>query len=59
MRTAPSKSPYSFQVFESSGGARIFRIPMKVFPDLWAYAYLVLVDEYIVLIDTYFKIMSS
>jgi glyoxylase-like metal-dependent hydrolase (beta-lactamase superfamily II) len=47
-----TKTPYSFQTFETSGGARIFRIPMKVFPDLWSYAYLVLVDDYIVLIDT-------
>ncbi len=47
-----TKTPYSFQTFETSGGARIFRIPMKVFPYLWAYAYLVLVDDYTVLIDT-------
>jgi len=47
-----TKTPYTFQTFESSSGARIFRIPMKVFPDLWAYAYLVLVDGCIVLIDT-------
>jgi glyoxylase-like metal-dependent hydrolase (beta-lactamase superfamily II) len=46
------KTPYTFQTFESMGGARIFRIPMKVFPDLWAYAYLVLVDDQVVLIDT-------
>lgn len=52
MSAAPAKSPYTFQTFESAGGARIFRIPMKVFPDLWGYAYLVLVDDYIALIDT-------
>ena len=46
------KTLYTFQTFETTGGARIFRIPMKVFPDLWAYAYLVLVDGSIVLIDT-------
>jgi glyoxylase-like metal-dependent hydrolase (beta-lactamase superfamily II) len=46
------KTPYTLQTFETSGGARIFRIPMNVFPDLWAYAYLVLVDGSIVLIDT-------
>ena len=44
--------PYTFQTFESSGGGRIFRIPMHVFPDLWAYAYLVLVDDHVALIDT-------
>jgi glyoxylase-like metal-dependent hydrolase (beta-lactamase superfamily II) len=52
MDRAPAKTAPTFQVFETTGGARIFRIPMKVFPDLWAYAYLVLVDDSIVLIDT-------
>ena len=47
-----TKIPYTFQTFETSGGARIFRIPMNVFPDFWAYAYLVLVDGHTVLIDT-------
>jgi glyoxylase-like metal-dependent hydrolase (beta-lactamase superfamily II) len=42
----------TFQAFKTSGGARVFRIPLKVFPDLWAYAYLVLVDDSVVLIDT-------
>jgi glyoxylase-like metal-dependent hydrolase (beta-lactamase superfamily II) len=45
-------TPYEFQAYETSGGAHIFRIPMKVFPNLWAYAYLVIVDDMIVLIDT-------
>jgi glyoxylase-like metal-dependent hydrolase (beta-lactamase superfamily II) len=53
MMAAVSARPApTFQSFETSGGARIFRIPMKVFPDLWSYAYLVLVDDLIVLIDT-------
>jgi hypothetical protein len=52
MDSAPVKNAPTFQAFETSGGARIFRIPMKVFPELWAYAYLVLVDDSIVLIDT-------
>ena len=43
---------YTFESFETRGGARIFRIPMHVFPDLWAYAYLVLVKDQVVLIDT-------
>jgi len=47
-----TKIPYTFQTFETTGGARIFRIPMNVFPDFWAYAYLVLVDGHTVLIDT-------
>jgi glyoxylase-like metal-dependent hydrolase (beta-lactamase superfamily II) len=46
------KIPYTFQFFETTGGARIFRIPMNVFPDFWAYAYLVLVNDHTVLIDT-------
>jgi glyoxylase-like metal-dependent hydrolase (beta-lactamase superfamily II) len=45
-------SAHIFQAFETNGGARIYRIPMQVFPDLWAYATLVLLDDYIVLIDT-------
>jgi glyoxylase-like metal-dependent hydrolase (beta-lactamase superfamily II) len=52
METSPNKTPPTFQTFESSGGARIFRLPMKVFPDLWAYSYLVLVDGLVVLIDS-------
>jgi len=47
-----TKIPYTFQTFETTGGARIFRIPMNVFPEFWAYAYLVLVDGHTVLIDT-------
>jgi glyoxylase-like metal-dependent hydrolase (beta-lactamase superfamily II) len=47
-----TKIPYTFQTFETNGGARIFRIPMNVFPDFWAYAYLVLVEGQFVLIDT-------
>jgi len=43
---------HTFQSFETSGGGRIFRIPMKTFPDLWGYAYLVLVEDAIVLIDS-------
>jgi glyoxylase-like metal-dependent hydrolase (beta-lactamase superfamily II) len=39
-------------VFESSGGAKIHRIPLEVFPKFWAYAYVVKKDEYRVLIDT-------
>jgi glyoxylase-like metal-dependent hydrolase (beta-lactamase superfamily II) len=52
MELHPMKTPTTFQTFITSGGARIFRIPLNVFPGFWAYAYLVLVDDHIVLIDT-------
>lgn len=38
--------------FESAGGAQIFRMPAEAFPGLRAYVYLVLFDNYRVLIDT-------
>ena len=38
-------------LFESSGVARIHRLPLEVFPGFWAYVYLVQKDEYSVLID--------
>lgn len=37
--------------FESSGGSLIFRIPLEVFPDYIAYAYLVAVGDHLTLID--------
>jgi glyoxylase-like metal-dependent hydrolase (beta-lactamase superfamily II) len=43
---------HTVQTYETVGGARIFQIPIIVFPDLWAYAYLVLVDGSVVLIDS-------
>jgi glyoxylase-like metal-dependent hydrolase (beta-lactamase superfamily II) len=52
MDTPSTRIPHTFETFETAGGARIFRIPMNAFPDFWAYAYLVLVGEDIVLIDT-------
>ncbi|HET9909954.1 MAG TPA: MBL fold metallo-hydrolase [Anaerolineales bacterium] len=36
---------------ETAGGAKIHRISLEVFPDFWAYVYLVLKDELSVLID--------
>jgi glyoxylase-like metal-dependent hydrolase (beta-lactamase superfamily II) len=42
----------TFAQFETSGGARIYRLPLEVFPNFWAYAYIVQKDEYCVLIDT-------
>lgn len=42
----------SFAVFESASGARIHRLPLQVFPNFWAYAYVVRQKENIFLIDT-------
>ena len=42
----------SVQRFKTNRGANIFQLPVEAFPGFWAYAYLVLVDEYRVLIDT-------
>lgn len=38
--------------YGTEAGGRIFRIPLNVFPGLWGYAYVVLVEDYRVLIDT-------
>jgi glyoxylase-like metal-dependent hydrolase (beta-lactamase superfamily II) len=43
---------HSVRLFESSQGARIVRLPLNAFPDFWVYAYLVLYEEYCLLIDT-------
>ncbi|NOY98628.1 MAG: MBL fold metallo-hydrolase [Chloroflexi bacterium] len=53
MEPIPStKIPHTFKVFTTAGGARIYRIPLKAFPNFWVYAYLVFVDGFRVLIDT-------
>jgi len=39
-------------VFDSSSRAKINRIPIEVFPNFWAYVYVVQIDEYTVLIDS-------
>jgi glyoxylase-like metal-dependent hydrolase (beta-lactamase superfamily II) len=39
-------------LFETSGGAKIARIPLEVFPHFWAYVYVVQKEEYCVLIDS-------
>jgi glyoxylase-like metal-dependent hydrolase (beta-lactamase superfamily II) len=41
-----------FFLFESSEGASIYRIPLEVFPNFWAYAHLVQKNGFTVLIDT-------
>ena len=45
-------SPHpSFASFESSGGARVDRIPVEAFPGFWAYTYLIHHDANRYLID--------
>jgi glyoxylase-like metal-dependent hydrolase (beta-lactamase superfamily II) len=41
----------TFAVFETSGGAKIHRLPLEVFPNFWGYVYVVQKDSYCVLID--------
>jgi glyoxylase-like metal-dependent hydrolase (beta-lactamase superfamily II) len=38
--------------YETSSGSSIYQIPIEAFPDLWTYAYLVVHQDYTVLIDT-------
>jgi len=51
MASAPALKTHTIQSFKTSGGGRVFQLPLEAFPDFWAHAYLVLVDEYRVLID--------
>ena len=37
--------------FTSAGGARVYRMPLQVFPSLRAYAHLVIAGDYVALID--------
>lgn len=37
--------------YETAGGARIYRLPLQVFPSLWGYAHLVIAGDYAALID--------
>jgi glyoxylase-like metal-dependent hydrolase (beta-lactamase superfamily II) len=43
---------HSLAQYQTSTGARIARLPVEAFPNFWAYAYLVQVDNWVVLIDT-------
>lgn len=57
MEPRPDHASIAIRSFETSGGARIFQIPLQEFPILWGYVYLVLLDddsrgEFRVLIDT-------
>ena len=42
----------SFAMFETSGGAKIHRLPLEAFPNFWAYVYVVLKDDFRILIDS-------
>jgi glyoxylase-like metal-dependent hydrolase (beta-lactamase superfamily II) len=41
----------TFTSFETSGGATIYRLPLEVFPNFWAYVYVVHKDGFCALID--------
>jgi glyoxylase-like metal-dependent hydrolase (beta-lactamase superfamily II) len=45
-------NPPTVEHYESSDGARIYQMPLEAFPGLRTYAYLVLFNEYQVLIDS-------
>jgi len=45
-------STHSFANYQTSSGHRITRLPLEAFPNFWAYAYLVQVKDWVVLIDT-------
>lgn len=42
----------TFKTIETTGGARIHRIPLQAFPNFWAFVYVVQKGAYCVLIDT-------
>ncbi len=42
----------TFSEFETSSGAQIYRIPLEVFPNFWAYAYVIQKNGFCALIDT-------
>ena len=41
----------TFASYETSGGAKIHRIPLEAFPNFWAYVYVAETDGYRVLVD--------
>lgn len=45
-------SECTVQRFETEKGGRIYQIPLNAFPGFWVYAYVVIVEDYQVLIDT-------
>lgn len=49
-KTGPVAGKVEFH--QTDGGGRIFRIPVNAFPGLWGYVYIVLVEDFRVLIDS-------
>jgi len=45
-------SELTFASFDALDGAKVHRLPLEVFPNFWAYAYVARKNEYCVLIDT-------
>jgi len=45
-------STHSLAQYQTSTGVRVTRLPVEAFPNFWAYAYLVHVNDWVVLIDT-------
>ncbi len=41
----------SIERYETADGARVYRLPLEVFPDFWGYAHLVLADGLVALVD--------
>ena len=42
----------SVERFESRAGARVYRLPLEVFPGFWGYAHLVMADGFSALVDS-------
>jgi glyoxylase-like metal-dependent hydrolase (beta-lactamase superfamily II) len=45
--------------FESSGGARVYRMPLELFPGFWGFAHLVIADGFRALVDCGIGLDSS
>lgn len=45
-------SKHSLAQYQTATGVRIWRLPVEAFPNFWAYAYLIQVKDWIVLVDT-------
>ncbi len=50
---------HSFAAFETSSGAKIYRIPLEAFPNFWACVYVVVNGDFRILIDSGSGIDSS
>ena len=46
-----NKMTSTIEVHQTKGGARIYRLPLHLFPDLFGYAHLVLAGEFRILVD--------